>query len=303
VIEFRNTSKTYRPLFGRTVHAVEDFSLQIAEGEILGIAGPNGAGKSTLIALLLGYLRPTSGSITINGLAPRTYVETYGVGYVSELVNIHPRWRTSNALVRYAVLAGIPRHEVHDRVDAVIEQLGIGEHRDKKVKALSKGNAQRLGLAQALLRDEQVLVFDEPTHGLDPLWTQRFRDIVQDLRSPGRTILVASHNLDELQRIADRVAIIDHGRLQRLVSTGYEPAPDSVLTYRLRLAIGADVIRDVFGAADEVGKGEFEISVRDLSELNRGLATLIARGALIAGVAPSRSVLEEQFRAVVGEKS
>src|SRR4029078_8492333 len=125
----------------------------------------------------------------------------------------------------------------------VIELLGLEEHRNKKVKALSKGNLQRLGFAQALLRDERILVLDEPTHGLDPVWTQRFRDIVSDLRRPDRTILIASHNLDELQRLADRVAIIDRGRLQRLVSTGYEQtAPATAARYRLTLVSGQDVM-------------------------------------------------------------
>ena len=211
VIEFRNVGKTYRSLLGNSVKAVEEFSLQVVEGEILGIAGPNGAGKTTLIAMMLGYLRPTTGTVEINGLPARTYVERNGIGYLSELIAINPKWRADTALVRYATLAGIPESQIPAHVDAVIEKLGLGEHRDKKVKALSKGNLQRLGLAQALLRDEQILVLDEPTHGLDPVWTQRFRDIVEELRRPDRTILIASHNLDELQRsrIASRSSITD----------------------------------------------------------------------------------------------
>src|SRR6267378_8704535 len=214
VIEFRNVGKTYKSLLGNSVKAVEEFSLQVAQGEILGIAGPNGAGKTTLIAMMLGYLRPTTGSVEINGLPARAYVERNGIGYLSELIAINPKWRADTALVRYATLAGIPDAEIPAHVNSVIEKLGLAEHRGKKVKALSKGNLQRLGLAQALLREDQILVLEEPTHGLDPVWTQRFRGIVEELRRPDRTILIASHNLDELQRLADRVAIIDHGRLQ-----------------------------------------------------------------------------------------
>ena len=227
VIELKNTTKVYRSLLGRSVKAVDDFSLEVKEGEVFGIAGPNGAGKSTLIALLLGYLRPTAGTVLIRGLEPRAFVEKNGIGYLSELMTINPNWKSYDALRRFATLADIPPGEIPVRVNAVIEELGIGEHRDKKIKALSKGNLQRLGVAQALLRDEQVMILDEPTHGLDPVWTQRFRDIVEGLRRPGRTILIASHNLDELQRLADRVAIIDRGRLQRVVSTGYDQATDT----------------------------------------------------------------------------
>ena len=182
VIEFRNVGKIYRSLLGNSVKAVEEFSLQVGKGEILGIAGPNGAGKSTLIAMLLGYLRPTTGNVEIDGLPSRAYVESNGIGYLSELVAINPKWRAENALVRYSILAGIREEEIPVRVNAMVEKLGLTEHRYKKVKALSKGNLQRLGLAQALLREEKLLVLDEPTHGLDPVWTQRFRDIVEELR-------------------------------------------------------------------------------------------------------------------------
>lgn len=302
VIEFKNVGKTYRSLLGNSVKAVEEFSLVVGEGEILGIAGPNGAGKSTLISLMLGYLRPTTGAVEIRGVPARRYVERNGIGYLSELISINPKWRADSALVRYAMLAGLSDDEIPRRVDYVIDLLGLGEHRAKKVKALSKGNLQRLGLAQALLRpDERILVLDEPTHGLDPLWTQRFRGIVSELRRPDRTILIASHNLDELQRLADRVAIIDRGRLQRLVSTGYEPATPAVTRFRLTLAAGFDLVTAAFPAAEEVGRGEYDVTVTSIQDLNASLANLIAGGALIASVVPERSVLEQQFREAVGE--
>jgi ABC-2 type transport system ATP-binding protein len=302
VIEFKNVGKIYRSLLGSSVKAVEEFSLSVSDGEILGIAGPNGAGKTTLIAMMLGYLRPTTGAVEIGGMPARQYVERNGIGYLSELVAINPKWRAETALVRYATLAGLPDTELRPRVEYVIELLGLGEHRDKKVKALSKGNLQRLGLAQALLRDERILVLDEPTHGLDPVWTQRFRDIVGELRRPDRTILIASHNLDELQRLADRVAIIDHGRLQRLVSTGYEQAASTTASrFRLTLVSGHDVIRALVPDAEDAGRGEFDVTVHSIPELNALLADLISKGALVASVVPERSALEQQFREAVGE--
>jgi len=155
VIELKNTTKVYRSLLGRSVKAVDDFSLEVKEGEVFGIAGPNGAGKSTLIALLLGYLRPTAGTVRIRGLEPRSFIEKNGIGYLSELMTINPNWKAHEALRRFATLADVPPSEIPARVDAVIEELGIGEHRDKKVKALSKGNLQRLGLAQAS-SDEEI---------------------------------------------------------------------------------------------------------------------------------------------------
>lgn len=302
MIEFNSVSKTYRSLFGRSVTAVEDFSLQVAEGEVLGIAGPNGAGKSTLISLLLGYIRPTKGGITIAGVNPRRYVEKHGIGYLSELMTINPGWTAESALRRFAVLASVPSSDVNARVDAVIEQLGIGEHRSKKIKALSKGNLQRLGLAQSLLRDESVMILDEPTHGLDPVWTQRFRDIVESLRKPGRTVIIASHNLDELQRLADRVAIIDKGRLQRLVQTGYDQTAETAGVYRIGVAGNAAKFRELIPAATDAGGGEYEIPITSVQHLNETLSKLLAEGVMIASVIPARSVLEQQFREAVGEE-
>jgi ABC-2 type transport system ATP-binding protein len=299
VIAFDSVSKTYTSLFRPPVRAVEEFTLTIERGEIMGLAGPNGAGKSTLISLLLGYLPPTDGRVTIAESAPRPYIERHGIGYLSELVTLNPQWTTEGALERLALLAGLPDPLAAERVDAVIDELGIAEHRHKKLKALSKGNLQRLGLAQALLRDEEVLILDEPTHGLDPVWTQRFRDLVQRLRSPERTMLIASHNLDELERLCDRVAIIDRGRLQRVVDTRRAAARDVAASYHLTVASGAELVPAVFSTARPLGNGQFEIEGGDAAVLSRRLADLLTRGALITALIPAHSGLEAQFREVV----
>jgi ABC-2 type transport system ATP-binding protein len=301
VIKFEHVSKTYRSITGRAVEAVADFSLDIHEGEVLGLAGPNGAGKSTLIALLLGYLHPSAGSVSIHGMPPRAFIERHGIGYLSELVAIPPAWRTENALKRYALLAGIPQSEVQAAVDRVIDLLGLGEHRRKLIKQLSKGNLQRVGLAQALLCEERILILDEPTHGLDPMWTQRFRELVDDLRRPDRAIFIASHNLDELQRISDRVAIIDRGRLQRVVDLKIAPDRALATPYRIVVASGAEHVTAVFGDAAAVGANEFDIPGRPLEMLNAQLGDLMARGALIVSIAPVHTALEQHFREAVAQ--
>ena len=185
MIELQNVSKVYRSLIPpKPVKAVTDMTLTFEAGEVVGIAGPNGAGKSTLINLMLGFLNPSAGGVTIDGLRPRRFVERHGIAYVPELVALPSWWRVTGALARYAVLAGVPKLERAEHVEKVIDALGLEEHRGKRVKQLSKGNKQRLGIAQALLSDAKVVVFDEPTHGLDPVWTNRFRHLVHDLRRP-----------------------------------------------------------------------------------------------------------------------
>ena len=302
MIAFDHVGKRYRSLFGREVRALDDFSVELRAGEVFGLAGPNGAGKSTLISLLLGFLGPSEGTIRIAGLDPRRYVEAHGISYLSELVNIPPAWRAEETLKRFALLAGVKARLRDTRVNEVIERMGLEEHRAKRVKQLSKGNLQRLGLAQALLTEERVVVLDEPTHGLDPVWTQRFRDVVGSLRREDRTILIASHNLDELARLADRVAIIDHGRLQRVVDVrgNAEPAAGDRTPYRLALARGTELLPAVFPAARALGQGEFQLDGLTLDEVNSGLAVLLARGALVSMVYPVHSMLEQQFRDAVG---
>jgi len=301
MIELEGIGKTYRSLTGREVRAVDQLTLRVVPGEVLGVAGPNGAGKSTLISLLLGYLRPSEGVVRIAGMEPRAYVERYGVGYLSELVDVPARWRVQEALTRYAVLAGVPDGELTLRVDEVVERLGLDEHRAKQVRHLSKGNRQRLGLAQALLRGERIFILDEPTHGLDPLWTARFREIVASLRHPARVVIIASHNLEELERLCDRVAIMDRGQLQRVVEVTRVLPMSSAVVYRLTVARGAERLEEVFPGAVDLGRGDWAVRADGLAELNRKLAELIERGTLLAGVAPAQSALEQQFQEAIGE--
>ena len=300
MIRFENVGRTYAPWGGTRVRAVAGMTFIIAPGEVFGIAGPNGAGKSTMISMLLGFLAPSEGRLTVDGQRPRDFVETEGIGYLSELVAIKPSWRLSEAMARFAVLAGIPAAATSARISELLASFGLEEHAKKRIKELSKGTLQRVALAQALLADDvRVMVFDEPTHGLDPLWTQAFRELVPTLRRADRAIVIASHNLDELERLADRVAIVDRGVLVRIVEMRGGMSETTVTRYRIVYRGDEGAVLAVFPGATILARDEAEVSVTGLEELNRGLAALIARGVLLASASPAYSALEEQFRQAV----
>ena len=305
MIELQNVSKVYRSLVPpKPVRAVRRMTLTFEAGEVVGIAGPNGAGKSTLINLMLGFLNPSAGSVTIDGQPPRRFVERRGIAYVPELVAIPPWWRVTGALARYAVLSGVPRSDREERVEKAIAALGLEEHRGKRVKQLSKGNRQRLGIAQALLSDADVVVFDEPTHGLDPVWTDRFRHLVRDLRRPERCVVIASHNLHELERMSDRVAILDHGKLTKVADLQAHVTSEELLHYVLDVESDDVAVADVFPAAQRISEKDASATWAidgDLDALNAGLRALLERGATVRGFSPRRSRLESAFLEAVGE--
>lgn len=304
MIQFDNVSKTYRSFVPpRTNDALRDFSSEIRRGEVFGIAGPNGAGKTTMLGLVLGFLSPTAGRIRVDGHSPREYVERYGVVYVPEIITIPTWWTVRGALNRYSVLAGVRAADRRERVDAVIAKLGLEEQQGKRIKQLSKGNVQRVGIAQALLRETNLIVFDEPTHGLDPVWTQRFRGVVDALRNEDRSILIASHNLDELERLADRVAILDHGQLSRTADAHHQ-ATGEFTEYQLVLMEDHPAIAQAFPGAERIAhrKDVAYHIVGTIPDLNAALQQVITAGARVRAFFPARSRLEAAFREAVGEE-
>jgi ABC-type multidrug transport system ATPase subunit len=300
VIALDGVSKHYRTLFGRPTTALSGISLAAAPGEVVGIAGPNGAGKSTLLGLLLGFLAPTTGSLTIDGRPPRRWIERHGVGYVPETAVMPPRWTLEGAIRRYATLADVPSTERAARTEAVIARLGLEEHRYKRIRQLSKGTLQRTAVAQAIVRRERLYVFDEPASGLDPLWTIAFREMVAELRAPDTLVLIASHDLDELERTADRVLILHQGRLRGDVAVGAGRAGAP----RLRLVVhdGATLVPSVFPECRPTGPNAFDVPAGDNAALNAGLAELIGRGGRIASLEPVHRTLEQTFRDIVREE-
>jgi ABC-2 type transport system ATP-binding protein len=195
--------------FGRAL-AVDQLTLDLAPGEVVGFLGPNGAGKTTTLRLLMGFLRPDAGTATLNGLdcwRDSTAVHRY-VGYLPGDVRLWPRWTGRETLRYLAAVRGLP---LSDDTAQLAKRLDVDL--DLQVSALSKGNRQKIGILIALIADSQVLLLDEPTGGLDPLVQQEFHRIVRERTEAGACVLLSSHVLSEVERVADRVAIIRSGRL------------------------------------------------------------------------------------------
>lgn len=239
MIELEEIRHEYRSLLpGRgTARALDGVSLRLDRGGVVGLMGMNGAGKTTLLRILLGFLRPNQGRAVIEGMSPRAYVQRHGIGYVPERVAIPVRWTVEGALRAYGLM-GDAGEDLGERVGLVISRLGLDEVRQRRVGGLSKGNLQRLALAQALLGDRRLLVLDEPTDGLDPLWMAELREILQQWCGADRERLavVASHDLPFLERVADRVVMLHEGQVVADLEGSQEIAGGTLETTFLRHA-------------------------------------------------------------------
>lgn len=214
VVEVAGLVKEYRSLLGRRRFlAVAGVSFGAARGEVVGLLGPNGSGKTTTLKCLLGLLRPSAGTVRLFGRPPADPAARARLGYLPEESPFPAFLRLDAALDFYARLAGVPRRERRARGAALLERVGLGEARRKKIAELSKGMLRRFGLAQALVGEPDLLVLDEPTSGLDPLGTRDLRALILEQRARGRTALISSHALAEMEQVCDRVALLHRGTL------------------------------------------------------------------------------------------
>lgn len=292
MIELTEVTKRYGRR-GSATQALRDVSLTLSRGAVWAVVGPNGAGKSTLLSLLLGFIRPSSGDVAIDDDTPRDYLREHGVGYLPERFSLPAEWKAGDALRLFARLERSPASDA----DRAIELLGLGAHLDKRAGELSRGLLQRVGLAQALLARHALLVLDEPTEGLDPVWRVRLRDIIADLRSDDRVIVVASHDLAEIERVADHAVVLDAGSVRNILDVRDSRSGD--VTYRLSLAEPFDNVTAAFPAAAAIDELEYVVTVTDPAELSQRLAGLLGLGAVIAAIEPERQALEQRVRSAL----
>ena len=212
VIRTDNLSKTYK---GGT-EALTGLDLEVHAAEVFGFIGPNGAGKSTTIQLLLNFIQPDTGSALLFGQPVRDTKHRERLGYLPESVNLHTYYTGRRLLEFYAGLSGVAAADRAQRAEEMLDLVSLRDAGDRKISKYSKGMVQRLGLAQALMNDPELLILDEPTSNLDPVGRRDFRDIVLKLKEQGKTVFISSHILSEVGSVCDRVAILHRGEMKRL---------------------------------------------------------------------------------------
>jgi len=216
ILETKNLRVEYRTPAsggGRKL-AVKDLNLAVGAGEVFGFLGPNGAGKTTTMNVLLGFVNATSGSASLFGVDVRQPIARQRIGYLPELTYYY-KFLTGEELLRfYARIFGLSSTETETRINELLKLVEMEHARKRLIKTYSKGMQQRVGLAQALINNPDLLILDEPTSGLDPLGRMKVREIIQRLKNEGKTVFFSSHELGEVETVCDRVAIINQGELK-----------------------------------------------------------------------------------------
>ncbi len=307
-VDVHSLRKQYRDgLLGRRrIDALRGVSLAVEQGEIFGLLGPNGAGKTTLIKVLLGIVGATGGKASLLGRSAGSRTSRQHVGYLPENHRI-PRHHTGNsALLFFGSLNGLSRSEIRRRSPALLEAVGLAAWGNTSVRKYSKGMLQRLGLAQAMLHDPQLLILDEPTDGVDPVGRSEMRVLLQQLKAAGKTIFINSHLLQEVELVCDRVAILDHGQV-------LHQGPIAALTQRadaeVRLVVAAsetsarEALANIGAEIQGLGGDQVEIRLHaaDQATIDAAIDRLRARAISLLSMSRSRQTLEEAFLGILNK--
>jgi ABC-2 type transport system ATP-binding protein len=219
VIYFNQIAKTYKTdLFGKKTPALSDLSLKVYGGEVFGIIGPNGAGKSTALKILMGFVKQDSGFVCLAGLPPSTPASHEKLGYLPENPCLYENLTITEQLKFATKISRIPSKQTAERIYQILDRVDLVHAANIPVRRFSKGMTQRAALAYALIHEPSILILDEPMSGLDPLGRRLVVDIIKEYNESGHTILFCSHVLTDVERICDRIGIMDKGRLTAIIT-------------------------------------------------------------------------------------
>ncbi|QDT55749.1 putative ABC transporter ATP-binding protein YxlF [Caulifigura coniformis] len=276
VIQTRNLSKTYRDFWGRPkVKALNSLTLDVQPGEIFGLLGPNGSGKTTTLKLLLGLLFPSDGEVSVLGKPAHEVTKNERIGYLPEESYLYRFLNADETLDFYGKLFNMTAATRKQRRDELIEMVGLQHARRRQLKEYSKGMTRRIGLAQALINNPELVLLDEPTSGLDPLGTRDMKDLILKLKADGKTVVMSSHLLADVQDVCDRIAILYGGELK---------------------VVGN--VKDLLESRDETQIMSSQLSPEAISEVE---SVLKKHGATVKSVSHPTSTLEDLFLRTVEE--
>ncbi|MCR9197432.1 MAG: ABC transporter ATP-binding protein [Planctomycetaceae bacterium] len=292
VIEIRNLSKVYRDFWGRKkVQAVKSLSLDVRKGEVFGLLGPNGSGKTTTIKMLLGLLFPTSGEISILGKKASDVAKNERIGYLPEESYLYRFLNADETLDFYGRLFNLSNEDRVRRADELIKMVGLNNARRRQLKEYSKGMTRRIGLAQALINDPELVLLDEPTSGLDPIGTREMKDLILNLKEQGKTVVLCSHQLADVQDVSDRIAVLFQGELKLMGDV------DQLLELREETEIRTGNLSDAAIAEVEEVLKKHGMSSSDIKKPRVDLEELFLRTVRESGERPGRRFTAEEMAA------
>ncbi|MBM3332248.1 ABC transporter ATP-binding protein [candidate division WOR-3 bacterium] len=305
VISVTRLSKVYRSGFRmKRIQALTDISLEVERGEIFGFLGPNGAGKTTFIKVLMGLTEPTTGGALVFGRPPRDAAAKARLGFLPESPYFYDHLTAREFLSLATRLSAVPKSEAAGRITGLLRLLRMEIAADVQMRGFSRGMLQRMGIAQALVADPELVVLDEPMGGLDPIGRKEFRDIIVDLRDRGKTVFFSTHILSDVEMICDRVGIVIEGRMAEVgrlseILTGEVESVE--VTVRGVTGKTQKILERVSRHTIKSGD-ELLLTVKSEEEVEKIMAICREVGGIrVVGIVPHRPTLEDYFMAHVAQ--
>lgn len=302
IIEITDLHVDFKSPMGRRIRAVDGLTLSVNRGEVVGFIGPNGAGKTTTIKVLMGFLQPNHGEVRLFGEPAGSLSARRRTGYLPEVAVYYPFLSAREALRLYAKTAGIPRNNREQVIDALIKQVGLRDRDRERLSGFSKGMLQRIGIAQAIMGDPDLLILDEVTSGLDPVARHDVRTILMDFKARGKTVFFSSHELTEVALLCDRILLLDEGKIIEENELG------QILAHSKRIVIRTtscdtplQLPGNVLTETTHEGKHVYTVENWETAEALR--TSLQAQGAEVLEVKEEPVSLEDYFVRKLGHKT